>query len=207
MVWQHRPEKCRSIQPVSVKEPSSQKKSNSEERQPVKRREPEQARPESESLLQPLEGRGLSGLPDESNSRLLRRSHILQLQRRYGNAYVQRLLAGQAKTSKGGGEAASGETDVGQVPVRDEQSPAAIQAKLGEGRPLDGHVRGRMESAEIVGHDLQRIEHVVEILNLGQWPQTRAAQCRSPAPGWSLPECPCRSLGYGRNASCRPANP
>lgn len=68
-------------------------------------------------------------LPVHPTTRRLRQETLLQLQRRYGNDYVQRLL---------------NEQDAGPDQAND---PHVVQAELGSGQSLDNDVRSRMESS------------------------------------------------------------
>jgi len=67
------------------------------------------------SSLQPLAGR-INGLPDHPSTRPLRQKAILQLQRTYGNAFVQRHLASSVQrtdlNAEGGGDS-TGEQELG----------------------------------------------------------------------------------------------
>ncbi len=116
----------------------------------IRRTQPAAERPET-SVAKALDDEPLAGvtcrLGDDSCSRAhastLRRAtdsqpdrapgSVLQLQRQYGNRYVQRVL----DVARQG----EGETEV------EPEIERSIQAKRGSGQALDGTVRGAMESA------------------------------------------------------------
>lgn len=107
----------------------------------------------------------VAGLPDHRTTRSLRRAAVLQIQRRHGNAYVQRMLSSE------------------QWPVRQRHPPGEniLQRVLGPPYPFQGIITTRWNAAlrrtpsrrgRLIAN-LDRNTRVTAISNSGNWLEVR----------------------------------